>query len=757
MAIQQDYIYNKMNKDGTNSYITTLTFDTTFNSMLTEIGQMGWNGDEGTFNIKTSNNSTLQLGQETVYYGVATEYIPNAAVVMIAGVQGDRIKFANATSTKILANPKAILGISTIEMQAGEYGYVTQIGNVNNVTTLAAWAPEDTLYFDIELSYLKNFNSDYLAKYQALALKKYLVSAVGGSSTINSSGVATLYFASTQGLAPFANGSKISVRGVVASGANNPNIYNVEQSTVINCTTTYVTYQTIVTSLPGGTLTVTTAGLIDTKTIAEYGEMNGVINTLRNSVANKTSGENVTTGTGTIIDPYLLDETAWNTFYTKYTVGVGVPKLINGQLTNLLPSSGLLAIPMATVVLKSDYSPAGRILVRPDIGLTLGNISDVKINSPLNQEILSYNAATRSWVNSPAIISTTSGGSGGIITGNLEVSGNGTIGGSFTVKGGSLDTDLTQATFSLINQYATTVNAFGGATTLNLGAATGTLNLRSSTIAGIAETQNLWNTVATTINFGGAATTLNLGGASTQLKLPTSLLTNAGDMIVASSAGTPTRVPAGTAGQTLKATGTGVQWSDTSAGVSEYTAGDVYTAAGFIGYSGTSVTTPGKFNSNATAPVDETKRLNFNGIFYATKVYGAVFNDYAEFMLKDEPLQAGDVVIKNESGTGYIKSRIAYDPRVVGVYSDNYGHCIGADPVLTHEENLEAYAAVGLAGRVKVKVTGEVKVGDLLVASSVPGVAMASKQFTPGTVIGKALEANREPNITRIEMLIMNV
>ena len=52
MAIQQDYIYNKMNKDGTNSYITTLTFDTTFNSVLTQPGQMGWNGESGTFNIK---------------------------------------------------------------------------------------------------------------------------------------------------------------------------------------------------------------------------------------------------------------------------------------------------------------------------------------------------------------------------------------------------------------------------------------------------------------------------------------------------------------------------------------------------------------------------------------------------------------------------------------------------------------------------------------------------------------------------------
>ena len=131
----------------------------------------------------------------------------------------------------------------------------------------------------------------------------------------------------------------------------------------------------------------------------------------------------------------------------------------------------------------------------------------------------------------------------------------------------------------------------------------------------------------------GAATTLNLGGASTALKIP-SIFNGAGQMIVSNASGTATQVPAGTAGQILKSSGTGVYWDNTSAGVSDYIAGDAYSASGFIGYTGTSTTTPGKFNSNATAPTSSTKRLNFNGIFYATQVYGAVFNDYAEFMLK---------------------------------------------------------------------------------------------------------------------------
>ena len=143
MTIQQNYIYNKINKDGTNSNITTLNFDTTYNALLTQAGQIGWNSDEGTFNFKTLKDSTIQLGQELVLYGLAGENIKEGALVMFGGTLGNRIIFRLAQAEDniplgldgVNTDPKVILGVSTSNMLQGEYGYVARFGNINGVET----------------------------------------------------------------------------------------------------------------------------------------------------------------------------------------------------------------------------------------------------------------------------------------------------------------------------------------------------------------------------------------------------------------------------------------------------------------------------------------------------------------------------------------------------------------------------------------------------------------------------------------------
>lgn len=70
-------------------------------------------------------------------------------------------------------------------------------------------------------------------------------------------------------------------------------------------------------------------------------------------------------------------------------------------------------------------------------------------------------------------------------------------------------------TLTLFNTNLLAVNAFGVATTIILGAVSGTMTLRNPTIVGSQTTQALFNTVATTVNFAGAATTMILGGTST--------------------------------------------------------------------------------------------------------------------------------------------------------------------------------------------------------------------------------------------------
>jgi hypothetical protein len=131
----------------------------------------------------------------------------------------------------------------------------------------------------------------------------------------------------------------------------------------------------------------------------------------------------------------------------------------------------------------------------------------------------------------------------------------------------------TQTTQNVFNATATTVNAFGAATTLAIGNATSaTLTLRPGTVVGSNTTQNLYNTVATTLNIGGAATSLNLGAATgtatinnaevvisgnlsvngTTTTINSTTLTVDDKNIELGSVGTPTNITADGGGITLK-------------------------------------------------------------------------------------------------------------------------------------------------------------------------------------------------------------
>ena len=67
------------------------------------------------------------------------------------------------------------------------------------------------------------------------------------------------------------------------------------------------------------------------------------------------------------------------------------------------------------------------------------------------------------------------------------------------------------ATQNLWDTVALTVNAFGAASTLNMGAGSGVATLRNPTLVGVNGTQNVYDTVANNVFAFGAATALNLG------------------------------------------------------------------------------------------------------------------------------------------------------------------------------------------------------------------------------------------------------
>jgi hypothetical protein len=104
----------------------------------------------------------------------------------------------------------------------------------------------------------------------------------------------------------------------------------------------------------------------------------------------------------------------------------------------------------------------------------------------------------------------------------------------------------------------------------------------------------------------------------------------------------------------------------------------------------------------------------------------------------------GTVVVLNLDKTNEVMpSSRPYDTAVAGVVSAAPGIILGVAG--------DAKEQIATTGRVKVRVdarTSPVVVGDLLVTSTTPGMAMRSKPMEiggesfhkPGTIIGKALE-----------------
>ncbi|MCL2335199.1 MAG: hypothetical protein FWC57_03950 [Endomicrobia bacterium] len=125
---------------------------------------------------------------------------------------------------------------------------------------------------------------------------------------------------------------------------------------------------------------------------------------------------------------------------------------------------------------------------------------------------------------------------------------------------------------------------------------------------------------------------------------------------------------------------------------------------------------------------------------YATTINGAPA-DLAEIYPSSDNLSPGDVVIISQTKDGYIeKSKTANDTKVAGVVSTKPGIVLNSEA---------AGYQLALVGKVPVNVTnegGDIKRGDLLVASSTPGCAMkAPSDPKAGTIIGKALENSSGP------------
>ena len=168
-----------------------------------------------------------------------------------------------------------------------------------------------------------------------------------------------------------------------------------------------------------------------------------------------------------------------------------------------------------------------------------------------------------------------------------------------------------------------------------------------------------------------------------------------------------------------------------------------------FGNSRLSVTTDGRVLVGPAVTGHSSEKLTVNGDTWvqgtlAGTTVKATYQDVAEWVQATWQMPSGTVVVLNgERSNEVVASSHAYDTAVAGVVSATPGVLLGIEGA--------SKAKIATSGRVKVRVdatTHPVKIGDLLVTSDRPGIAMRSepldlggvKIHRPGTLIGKAVE-----------------
>jgi hypothetical protein len=177
----------------------------------------------------------------------------------------------------------------------------------------------------------------------------------------------------------------------------------------------------------------------------------------------------------------------------------------------------------------------------------------------------------------------------------------------------------------------------------------------------------------------------------------------------------------------------------------------LYDSSGFALGRSFSATDPGAGNmivqgtvGIGTSTPSTAYKLDVNGDVRVSGNIASKYQDVAEWVPSSEQLSAGTVVVLDSTKSNQVtSSTVSYDTRVAGVVSEQPGIALG--------EKSDGKVLVATTGRVRVKVDASkdpIHVGDLLVTSDVPGVAMKSAPVNlggvqlhrPGTLIGKALE-----------------
>jgi hypothetical protein len=130
----------------------------------------------------------------------------------------------------------------------------------------------------------------------------------------------------------------------------------------------------------------------------------------------------------------------------------------------------------------------------------------------------------------------------------------------------------------------------------------------------------------------------------------------------------------------------------------------------------------------------------------AGSTWEATFADLAEHYAADAEYEPGTVLIFGGEQDVTIANTFC-DTRVAGVVSTS--------PAYIMNTGLEGTTAcIALQGLVPVKVVGIVNKGDLLVASDIPGYAIATSNVKIGSIIGKAIDNKTDDAVGTVRVSV---
>jgi hypothetical protein len=378
---------------------------------------------------------------------------------------------------------------------------------------------------------------------------------VNGTSSVNvaASGNVTLFAAGNATVISTDTGANIT--GYLTATGNittTANFMGVLANTTSSVAIPAAAGNVVITSAGNATATITGTGANITGHVTATGNITGA--NLVGTLANGTSTISIVQNGAVTVSVAGSSNASFDTNGLTITNDLDVDgnittTMIAATLTNSIATSASNVVLTATTANISAGSTADVVSVSAT-GVTTSNVTttgDVAINGgDLTTTATTFNLvnATATTLNIGgaattvaigAATGTTTIGNALVVTANASAANFNTAGqvvatgnvtggnivtaGDVAVNGGDITTTAT--TFNLANTTATTVNAFGSAAAVNIGAAGSTTALGGGMmIAGDivpatgTTTVAIANTIATTVNFARAATTLNMGAAT---------------------------------------------------------------------------------------------------------------------------------------------------------------------------------------------------------------------------------------------------